>query len=220
MSAVPQALQGFASSAPAAAQATESPLLSLLDALSGPLSPVSLYGIGGVPFLLALQSVLLPINSSNVIATLTRAQKMTAEGTWPPNPFDLGTLSPGEADALPRLVSSPAVGGTGSPVLANFGNAGSVGKMSVPQSWAAAAPEVKPMAAALPSTAPEAAASLVAADSESGLLSELGLGSLAGRAIGTTAGAASRAGGRTKRATAETKPSTATIIVIPPSAED
>jgi PPE-repeat protein len=218
MAAVPQALQGFASSAPAAATQAESPLLSLLDALSGPLSPVSLYGIGGVPFLLALQSVLLPINSSNVIVALSRAEKMTAEGQWPPNPFDLGALNPVDADVGPRLVGSPGVGE--SPVLAGLGNAGSVGKLSVPQGWSAAAPEVKPMAVALPGAASGAAASVVAADSESGLLGELGLGGLAGRAIGATGGAASRGSGRTRGKTKEGKPSTATIIVIPPSVED
>jgi PPE-repeat protein len=221
MAAVPQALQGFASSAPAAATQAESPLLSLLDALSGPLSPISLYGIGGVPFLLAIQSVLLPINSSNVIAALSRAEKMTAEGKWPPNPFDLGAANLCAADAVPRLVNSPGVGGTGSPVLANFGNAGSVGKLSVPQAWSAAAPEVKPVAAALPGADPAEVASMVAADSESGLLSEVGLGSLAGRAIGAAGGAGSCASGRPKTAAAKKdKPSTATIIVIPPSAED
>jgi PPE-repeat protein len=221
LSAVPQALQGFASSATAAATQAESPLLSLLDAASGPLSPVSLFGIGGVPFLLAIQSVLLPINGSNVVAVLNRAGKMTAEGTWPPNPFDLGAPNPVEPDTVPRLVGSPGVGGTGSPVLANFGNAGSVGKLSVPQGWSAAAPAVKPMAVALPGAAPAEAASLVADDRENGLVSELATGSLAGRAIGVTGGAGSRAGGRSKRGPAkEGKPSTATIIVIPPSAED
>jgi PPE-repeat protein len=221
ISAVPQALQGFASSAPTAATQAESPLLSLLDALSGPLSPVSLFGIGGIPYLLAIQGVLLPMNASNVIATLSRAEKMTAEGTWPPNPFDLGAPNPVEADAGARLVSSAAVGGTGTPVLAGLGNAGSVGRLSVPQGWSVAAPAVKPLAAALPGAAPEAAAALVAADSENGLLSELATGSLAGRAIGVTGGAGSRASGRGKRTAAkEAKPTTATIIVIPPSAED
>lgn len=218
MAAVPQVLQGCASSAPAAATQAESPLLSLLDALSGPLSPLSLYTIGGVPDLLAFQLVLLPMNGANVVGVLTRAQKMTAEGKWPPNPFDPGVPvpNPAAADAVPRLASSPGMGG--SPVLANFGNAGSVGTMSVPRGWSAAAPEVKTLTAALHDSASKEAASMVAAEGDSGLLSDLGLGSLAGRAIGATGGSASR--GRTKRAAAKSKPSTATIIVIPPSAED
>lgn len=216
-SAIPSALQGMAASAPVA-QATDplAGLLSILDALSGPLGPASLYSIGGVPYLLAIQCVLLPMNGSNVVAALTRADGMTKAGKWPPNPFDPGVLSPVQAGA-PQLVSSAAPS-----VSARAGSAGSVGRLSVPQAWTAATPAAKAVAAALPGAGPEAV-SLVAANSESGLMSDLALGSLAGRAIGTTGGAASRKVGGVTGSLAGSKPAkptTATIIVIPPSAED
>ncbi|MGH3562839.1 MAG: PPE family protein, SVP subgroup, partial [Mycobacterium sp.] len=209
ISTVPQTLQGLAASAPSA---QAGPIISILDALAGPLGPASLYGIGGVPYLLALQCVLLPMNGSNVVAALTRAEKMTAEGTWPPNPFDPRVATP----ASTQLVNAS---GAGPSVSARLGTAGSVGRLSVPQGWTAATPAAKAVAAALPNAGREAV-SLVAADSQSGLMSDLALGGLAGRAIGASGGAASRKVGGVTGSLAGSKPSTATIIVIPPSVED
>lgn len=202
---VPQALQGLALSGPSAAQA-ESPILAVLDALAGPLSPISLFGIGGIPYLLAMQCVLLPMNGSNVVAAVVRAEKMAAEGKWAP-PSLAGP------DGGPRLVSSSV------PVSAGLADAGSVGRLSVPQGWAAAVPETD-TPVALPG-AGSGIGSAAAADSQSGLMSSLALGGLAGRAIGATGGAASRAvGAPAGPAASKPKPTKATIIVIPPSAED
>lgn len=205
---LPQALQGLALSGSSAAQA-QPPILSLLDTLSGPLSPISLFGIGGIPYLLALQAVLLPMNGSNVVAAVVRAEKMAGEGKWTPPAF-------AGLDGGPRLVGSPTVS-------AGMAQAASVGRLSVPAGWAAAVPETDAVTA-LPgagSGGVSGAAVGVAPDSQSGLMSSAALGGLAGRAIGASGGAASRAvGAANGKATSKAKPTKATIIVIPPSAED
>lgn len=201
---VPQALQGLALSGPSAAQA-ESPILAILDALAGPLSPISLFGIGGVPYLLAIQCILLPMNGSNVVAAVVRAEKMAAEGTW--SPPTLAGLEGG-----PHLVSSSG------PASAGMANAGSVGRLSVPQGWAAALPEAD--ATVAPPGTGSGVTPVVAPDGQSGVMSSLALGGLAGRAIGASGGAASRAVGAAAGTASKPKPTKATIIVIPPSAED
>lgn len=198
---VPAALQGLAGSAPAATDPA-SALIELLNFLAGPLSPISLFGIGGIPYLLAIQLVMLPMNGANVVSALVRA------------------------GALPAVVAevTPAVGAGATLVsstgpMAGMANAASVGRLSVPQGWAAAVPEgaaaAKTTAAVLPG-----GAALAAADADSAMMSNLALGGLAGRALGVGGGAASRAAtGKTSAAKA-VKPTKATIIVIPPSADN
>lgn len=196
VSAVPQALQNFATTA----VAPPSDLPSILNTLTGPLSPMSLFGIGGVPYLLGIQSVLLPMANENNAVAYTKA--MAAEGALAESPAAVGAGTP--------------LGGAGDAVSVSAGRAGVVGDLSVPKGWAAAAPAIRPTAVALPG-AGLGAAPMAAADGESALFSELALGSMAGRAMGATGGAASRAVG----AAAPTSPPTqATIIVIPPSADE
>lgn len=198
VSAVPQALQNFAPTA-----APPSDLSSILNTLTGPLSPMSLFGIGGVPYLLGIQSVLLPMATQNNSVAYTKA--MAAEGALAESPAAVGAGTP-----------SAGATGAGPAVSATAGRAGMVGDLSVPKGWAAAAPAIRPTAVALPG-AGLGAAPMAAADGESALFSELALGSMAGRAMGATGGAASRAVG----AAAPTSPPTqATIIVIPPSADE
>lgn len=204
---VPQALQGLAISGPSAA-ADSAQALPVLDFLAGPLSPISLFGIGGVPYLLAIQAVLLPMNGSNVIASVARAQG--------PKPWlDEQALGTAEAGTGTRLVSVP-----GPMASAGVGNSGSVGRMSVPPSWAAATSAATPTGASTATSAARTVASMVAADTQGGLMSNLAMGGLAGRAIGATGGAASRAIDAPTGSLAGSKPSKATIIVIPPSAQD
>ena len=188
------------------------PIATVLDALAGPLGPASLYGIAGVPYLLAIQCVLLPMNGSNVVAAVARAEKAAADGIYPRRPVALAGENFDGIGSGPRLVGS-------GPSSARLGGSGSVGRLSVPQTWTAATPMARTVAAALPGAAPSAA-TLVAAEGESGLMSDLALGSLAGRAIGATGGAASNKIAGATGSVAASKPSTATIIVIPPSAED
>lgn len=86
--------------------------------------------------------------------------------------------------ALGAGLASPAGLGAGipvRPVSAVLGTAPSVGKLSVPASWATAAPAIKLASTALPATSAAAAA---AAGFPAGLVNEATLGSLAGGALG------------------------------------
>jgi PPE-repeat protein len=106
-----------------------------------------------------------------------------------------------------------------SPATALAGRAGYIGGLSVPQNWAASVPAVRTVAAEMDATAAEAAPELALA--QNGMFGQTALASLAGRAIG---GSATRAavgqGYRVPGAVATDDIATsATIIVIPPSAE-
>lgn len=119
-----------------------------------------------------------------------------------------GGLAP-IAGEMPHLSSAV-------PVSAAMGRASLVGSMSVPQGWTEAAPtEIKTLASVLPANlaaAPEASLA-----GESGIFSQMGLSSLAGRALGASA---SYSGGGSAAASSlggvvEADPAAATIIVIP-----
>jgi PPE-repeat protein len=123
-----------------------------------------------------------------------------------------GALAPLATEAPAHL--SSALGG--GPVSGSMGRAALVGSVSVPQGWTQAAPAtaIKTLASALPAdlaAAPEASLA-----GEGGMFSQMGLSSLAGRALGASAtysgggAAASSLGG-----VIEADPATATIIVIP-----
>ncbi|MDQ2628518.1 MAG: PPE family protein [Actinomycetota bacterium] len=202
ISLVPQVLQGMAVSGSAQAEPT-----AILDFLAGPLSPISLFGIGGIPYLLAIQCVLLPMNGANVVSSVNRAMG--------PKPW-LDQPLPAQVLAGARLAGAPL------PVVsAGLDTCGSIGRLSVPPGWLAQTQTAKAVAAVFPEAGPDAVAA-VAADNQSGLAGDLALGGLAGRAMSLNAGAGARgAGGVTGRAAGKPgKPSKATIIVIPASAED
>ncbi|ORW67490.1 ribulose phosphate epimerase [Mycolicibacter senuensis] len=202
ISLVPQVLQGMAVSGSAQAEPT-----AILDFLAGPLSPISLFGIGGIPYLLAIQCVLLPMNGANVVSSVNRAMG--------PKPW-LDPPLPAQVLAGARLAGAPL------PVVsAGLDTCGSIGRLSVPPGWLAQTQTAKAVAAVFPEAGPDAVAA-VAADNQSGLAGDLALGGLAGRAMSLNAGAGARgAGGVTGRAAGKPgKPSKATIIVIPASAED
>jgi PPE-repeat protein len=123
-----------------------------------------------------------------------------------------GALAPLASEAPAHL--SSALGG--GPVSGSMGRAALVGSVSVPQGWTQAAPAtaIKTLASALPpnlAAVPEASLA-----GEGGMFSQMGLSSLAGRALGASAtysgsgAAASSLGG-----VIEADPATATIIVIP-----
>ncbi|WP_414688969.1 PPE family protein [Mycobacterium sp.] len=120
----------------------------------------------------------------------------------------------------PLLHSGLLSGSYASDVSAVAGRAGSIGALSVPQNWASAVPAVRTVAAEMDATAVDAAPEM-AAIGQNGMFGETALSSLAGRALGGTAtravaGQAYRVPGAV--ATDEIA-TTATIIVIPPSAE-
>ncbi|GKU66873.1 putative PPE family protein PPE29 [Mycobacterium montefiorense] len=199
MSATPQALQSL--TAPAAAA---DPSLAGLDSfITGPLGPASLFGIGGSPYLLGVENYLLPQNVANVDSASQRLSKIQRAAVV--------ALPESELGSGPRVAGSP--GGPG--LSAGMGRAGFVGSLAVPQSWTAAAPAVRSLAAVLPETTLGAAPAALAANGQGSLFSNLGLSGLTGRAMAGTGGAAARSfsvGGGAGLGRAAT---TATIIVIP-----
>ena len=93
---------------------------------------------------------------------------------------------PGYAAAPPS--SFPVITNLAAPVSANLADATSVGRLSVPATWAAAAPEFRLSAVALPA-ANIAAAAEASASGTGSLFSQMALASMAGRAIAGTTGA-------------------------------
>jgi len=133
-----------------------------------------------------------------------------------PTPF-AGALSP----LLHSGLLSGSYSGQGSlGTLATVGRAGTIGSLSVPANWASAVPAVRTVAAEMDATAVDAAPEM-ASIAQNGMFGETALASLAGRAIGGTATrAAVGQGYRVPGAVAVDEiATTATIIVIPPSAE-
>jgi PPE-repeat protein len=126
-----------------------------------------------------------------------------------------GALSP----LLHSGLLSGSYGGGNAGTLASLGRASTIGSLSVPQNWAAATPAVRTVAAEMEASAVDAAPEMGLA--QPGMFGQTALSSLAGRAIG---GSATRAavgqGFRVPGAVAVDEiATTATIIVIPPSAE-
>jgi PPE-repeat protein len=117
------------------------------------------------------------------------------------------------------LLSGSYSGAGATETLASVGRAGYIGSLSVPQNWAAATPAIRTVAAEMEASAVDAAPEMGLA--QPGMFGQTALSSLAGRAIG---GSATRAavgqGFRVPGAVAVDEiATTATIIVIPPSAE-
>jgi len=118
------------------------------------------------------------------------------------------------------LLSGSYSGAGSAETLASVGRAGYIGSLSVPQNWAAATPAIRTVAAEMEASAADAAPEM-ASIGNPGMFGQTALSSLAGRAIG---GSATRAavgqGFRVPGAVAVDEiATTATIIVIPPSAE-
>jgi PPE-repeat protein len=133
-----------------------------------------------------------------------------------PTPI-VGALSP----LLHSGLLSGSYGGGGNVgALASVGRAGTIGALSVPQNWASAVPAVRTVAAEMDATALDAAPAMESI-ANPGMFGQTALSSLAGRAIGGTATrAAVGQGYRVPGAVAADEiATTATIIVIPPSAE-
>ncbi|ORV96980.1 PPE family protein [Mycobacterium kyorinense] len=180
MSAVPQSLQSLASpvssAAPAAAADPPSPLMTIDSFITGPLSPASLFTIGGVPYLLGIQGYLLPQGGANLTAAAERVRRDQMKLV------QLG-IEPEDVASGPRFVGSG-----GGAVSAGMGRAGLVGGLSVPQGWASAAPGIRTAAAMLPEASLSAAPAALAAEGQGSLFSNMALSSLAGRALVGTGG--------------------------------
>jgi PPE-repeat protein len=134
-----------------------------------------------------------------------------------PTPI-VGALSP----LLHSGLLSGSYGGAGNAgALASVGRAGTIGALSVPQNWASAVPAVRTVAAEMEAATAADAAPEMASFGNPGMFGQTALSSLAGRAIGGTATRAAMGQGyRVPGAVAADEiATTATIIVIPPSAE-
>ena len=202
MSAVPQSLQNLASPVLSVAPAATEPpsAISIPSDLTGPFSPLALVGpaLGG--YLFGSEPIGL-VGVSNAITGLS--QKVSAL----PSAGSGGLVEGGLGSGM-RLVGSTAG------VSADIGGASSVGRLSVPQSWASAAPAIKPVAMVLPDSSLGAAPVMVAADDQGSVFSNMALSSVAGRAMVGTGGTAARSigvggGAYSGQAT------TVTIIVLP-----
>jgi PPE-repeat protein len=177
LAAVPSSLQALAApTAPA-----QSSLLTtfLLDVLSpfGSLSPIN-RGLQVLEF--ASPGGLL---ARNALVSSTFGYTLAAKGYSNgelPVPLIPGVLYP--PVATPAAATSALSAGLGQAASAELGGANTVGALSVPPNWAVATPEVRLAATVLQGTGP-AAAPLVAASTQGGLLGEMALASLAGGAV-------------------------------------
>jgi hypothetical protein len=175
--------------------------LSILSSLTGPFSPLALANVALGGYLNSAEPYGMVSVFSSVANLSQKVSALPAAGN--------GGLVEGGLGSGTRVVGSPAG------VSGDIGHASLVGRLSVPQSWASAAPAIKPVAAVLPDSGVGAAPVMVAADDQGGVFSNMALSSVAGRALGGTGGTAARSvgvGGGAYPGQA----TTATIIVIPP----
>jgi PPE-repeat protein len=202
--------QGAATSAATNTQTVLAQLTSAVPAaLQGLASPLSSTSAADVPGILQGLAVNLQDLAGSLVSPSTileptdvgiaSAELTTASGAWADAAQgDEEILTSGaqitdrirgvERDIFSRFDQLGAVGSAGS---AGLGQADSVGALSVPSSWTAAAPEIRLAAVALPATSLGAAPEVFAGSSGS-LFSEMVLASMAGRAIGGPFGPAAR----------------------------
>jgi len=175
LTTVPAALQGLAQPL----QST-SGLSGILDAL-GFNSVQSFFTLGNVavPYTVTMNTVNFSIGAAHF-------------AQWPA----AGAAAAAEAGAAGPALESPVGSGAGtlvsagpggSVVTAGMGQGNAVGGLSVPAGWAAAAPEIRIVARALPITGATAPPALLT-DSSGTLFSEMALAGMAGRAMGGTVG--------------------------------
>jgi PPE-repeat protein len=186
MSAVPQALQGLASSA-----AADPPSASALSDL------LSLISVSLASLTIPLATTSVGTSSTSIAAGLTgvgmnlRGFQINADRDFAQHRGPYTGYGPGAAD-LPNwffngqgYVGAPS-NAVESSVSAGLGQANAVGRLSVPSAWTVAAPEIRPAAFTLPITG-AAAAPEIAAGSSGNLFSNMGLAGAAGGAVGSTA---------------------------------
>jgi PPE-repeat protein len=196
---VPNTLTGFAAPAAAADPPTGLNLLSDLIAvfLDAPASVAGL-GIDAPGTLIALPfdvaGALTGFHTDDIVSGWAGVQSWPGYAPIPPTPFPVIT----------NLAGGWAGGSTS--LTAGLGQANTVGGLSVPPGWAAAAPAIRPAALALPSTSVGAAAQAAQATPGSGgnLFGEMAAAGMAGRAMAGTGGA-----GRTERVRGTTENPTA-----------
>jgi len=191
-SAAPQSLATPTS----AADPTASSILS--EFLIGPYNPLKLYSPLGGNYDFGFQNFLADFNRQNLQLAYDGAVSRAAAGLGPAVTYS-----------------------GGQPVMAQVGSSGAVGNLSVPPSWASAAPTMRPVAFVLPQTGPGAVSTVLATEGEGSVFSNMALSGLTGRAIAGAAGAGAGAGGDVARSVSgrgDAVPgadTAVTIIVIP-----
>jgi PPE-repeat protein len=200
LAAVPEALQRLA----APVQSTSSS--SFLDNLSNFITvflsaPASVAGLlSDLPLAIVAGPVDLPFGIGGTLTGLHADEIVSGwEGVapWP----DTGQ---GPVQEFPApLLDLPS--GTVPTFSAGLGNSGTVGALSVPSAWTTAAPEIRPLAMALPVTCvdPAVAAPLEAGSSTT--LSDLGLAGMTGRAMAGPSSSGGSTGGTTTGAPVTTR---------------
>jgi PPE-repeat protein len=199
-SAVPAALSG-AAAAPAAAGdplGTISDLISIFLDLPANIAtftadiPLGSLGVVALPF--DVVGALTGTHTDKIVSGWNGEQTWPGEGPVPVKPFPAPLLNLPQGSVPSARLS------------AGLGEANSVGGLSVPPTWTAATPAVKPTAVTLPAL-PAAA---VAGESASGsALSEMALAGMAGRTMAGTVGAGAGRGARGAAARASAAPKTA-----------
>lgn len=178
-SAVPNALTNLASPFAAADPLTPLQTLDLLADLSGIFVDPEI-GAAGLAADTSLGVTALPydvggfytgIHTDDIVSGWAGVQAWPGLGVAPPTSFPVIT-NPG-----PGLAS------------AELGQAGTIGRLSVPPGWVAAAPELRALATALPAATVGAAAQATGSSAGS-LFSQMALASMAGRAMAGTGGGA------------------------------
>jgi PPE-repeat protein len=181
INAVPQALQGLASSAAAPAD----PVSDLLSAISPALTALEI-PIGTTSIGASATSVSAAFTGvwTNFRGFSINADRDFAKGLGPYTGY-----GPGAAN-LPNWFLN-GQGSVGSPsdvttdsVSARLGQGTTVGRLSVPSAWTVAAPEIRPLAYKLPITSAAAAPEIGGAGN---LFNSMGLAGAAGGAVGSTA---------------------------------
>ncbi len=189
ISAVPQALQGLAA-APAAAAPAAPDLSGLLTALTLIVIPLTALDIP-IATASATASSTSASASFTSVGTTYRGLLINADRDFAQGKGPFTGNGPGGAMLPQWIVNGPngfdaPLEAAPPPMAAGLGQARTVGALSVPSSWASAAPEFRTVAYAMPLTEADVAPEMVAGNS-SNLFSDMALAGLAGRAVGSTA---------------------------------
>jgi PPE-repeat protein len=175
MSEVPSSLQSLAAPAAAGPAASSAQGLSSLIAPGTPLTTLlEAYELGG-PVLLPARNALISATTGMALAT-----RGFQDGTLP-----VAATAATAASPLAAGLGSAGSAGVAGAVSVGVGDAGLVGALSVPPSWAAATPAVRLAAAALQGMG-VAGAPVVVAASQGTVFGQMALASLAGSALGNT----------------------------------
>ncbi|MBV8291279.1 MAG: PPE family protein, partial [Mycobacterium sp.] len=174
---------------------------SILSSLTGPFSPLAVSSFGLSGYLLSTEPYGLASVGSSVAGLTQKVSALPSAAS--------GGLLDGGLGSGSRLVGSTAA------VSAGTGQAGVVGRLSVPPGWASAAPGIRPVAVVSPETSLSAVAAAVAADNQGSVFSNMALSTLAGRAMVDTGGTAPRSLGVGGGAYSGPAPTTSVIVILP-----